>query len=43
MLMHGRDHPAVHRLEAASPPDEVRHLLEHGLEMGHRHDAGDPH
>lgn len=39
LAMHGRDHASVRRLAEANPPEEVRRLLEHGLEMGHRHDT----
>jgi hypothetical protein len=37
LLMHGRDHPAVHRLEASNPSPEVVELLEHGFEFRHSH------
>ena len=33
----GADSAAVRRLVAAKPGPEVLHVIEHGLEMGHRH------
>jgi HEAT repeat protein len=37
VTMHGRDSPAVRRLEAGNPGPEVTELLQHGLEFRHTH------
>ena len=37
VLARGRTDPAVRRIEAASPPPEVKDLLEHGLQDPHHH------
>jgi hypothetical protein len=37
LLSRGRDDPAVHRLEAAGPSPEVRHVIEHGFEFRDTH------